>query len=72
MDDTDREAEELGGNAKFLVGELESYKWASLMDKSLGGSERLNLYMSALIAFAKASNIPDIFRTIFKDASCRS
>lgn len=68
MDDMDREAEELGGNAKFLVGELDSYKWANLMDKSLGGSERLNLYMSALLAFAKASNIPDIFRTIFKDA----
>jgi type I restriction enzyme M protein len=68
MDDMDREAEELGGNAKFLVGELDNYKWANLMDKSLGGSERLNLYMSALLAFAKASNIPEIFRTIFKDA----
>lgn len=68
MDDMDREAESFGGNAKFLVNELESYKWANLMDKALGGSERLNLYMSALLEFAKSSHIPDIFRTIFKDA----
>lgn len=68
MDDMDREAEVLGGHAKFITGELESYRWAKLMSKELSGSERLNLYMSALLDFAKSSDIPPIFRTIFKDA----
>ncbi|MBV5278439.1 MAG: hypothetical protein J0647_05315, partial [Campylobacteraceae bacterium] len=68
MDDMDREAEELGGHAKFITGELEPYKWANLTSRAISGSERLNLYMSALLAFAKDANIPTIFRTIFKDA----
>lgn len=68
MDDMDREAELLGGKAKFITAELEEFKWANLMAKSIGGSERLNLYMSALLEFAKSSHIPEIFRTIFKDA----
>lgn len=68
MDDMDREAESFGGKAKFITAELEEFKWANLMSKSIGGSERLNLYMSALLEFAKSSHIPEIFRTIFKDA----
>lgn len=68
MDDMDREAQELGGHAKFITGELEAYTWAKLMSKELSGSERLNLYMSALLDFAKSADIPPIFRTIFKDA----
>ncbi len=68
MDDMDREAEELGGKAKFLTGELEAYQWANLMSKELSGEARLNLYMSALLVFSKAQNIPEIFRIIFKDA----
>lgn len=68
MDDMDREAEELGGHAKFITGELEPYTWARLMSKELSGAARLNLYMSALLDFAKSADIPPIFRTIFKDA----
>ena len=68
MDDMDRESEELGGVAKFVIGELESFKWAKLMSKELGGEARLILYTQALTAFSKAEGIPDIFRTIFKDA----
>ena len=68
MDDMDREAEVLGGHARFITGELEAYTWARLMSKELSGSERLNLYMSALLDFAKSADIPSIFRTIFKDA----
>lgn len=68
MDDMDREAEELGGHAKFITGEIEAYRWAKLMSKELSGAERHNLYMSALLDFAKSADIPPIFRTIFKDA----
>jgi type I restriction enzyme M protein len=68
MDDMDRESEELGGIAKFVIGELDSFKWAKLMSKELGGEARLILYTQALTAFSKAEGIPEIFRTIFKDA----
>ena len=68
MDDMDRESEELGGVAKFVIGELKEFQWAKLMSKELGGEARLILYTQALTAFSKAEGIPDIFRTIFKDA----
>lgn len=68
MDDMDRESEELGGVAKFVIGELKEFQWAKLMSKELGGEARLILYTQALTAFSKADGIPDIFRTIFKDA----
>jgi type I restriction enzyme M protein len=68
MDDMDRASEELGGVATFVTGELEQFKWAKLMSKELGGEARLILYSQALTAFSKADGIPDIFRTIFKDA----
>lgn len=68
MDDMDRESEELGGVAKFVIGELESFKWAKLMSKELGGEARWILYDQALKAFSTAKGIPEIFRTIFKDA----
>jgi type I restriction enzyme M protein len=68
MDDMDRASEELGGVATFVTGELEQFKWAKLMSKELGGEARLILYSQALTAFSKADGIPEIFRTIFKDA----
>ncbi len=68
MDDMDREAEELGKEAGFLVGDLEAFRWGKLMSRELSGIERLDLYVRALQNFAKSKNIPPIFRHIFKDA----
>jgi len=67
MDDMDRQSEELGGIASFIVDELEPYKWANLMSKTLSGEQRLITYMSALEKFSTALNIPEIFRKIFKN-----
>ena len=68
MDDMDRENEEIGRKATFLVGELADFTWGNLMSNQLGGADRWGLYSRALESFAKAAQIPELFRTIFKSA----
>jgi len=68
MDDMDRENEELGGKAQFLTGDLKEFSWGRLMSRELSGLERWDLYTRALSSFAKSKQIPELFRTIFKDA----
>jgi len=68
MDDMDRQNEELGGKAKFLVGDLKEFTWGRLISKELSGQERLDLYIRALLAFTQSKQIPELFRQIFKDA----
>lgn len=68
MDDMDRENEEIGRKATFLVKDLKNFAWGKLMSRELSGTERLDLYVRALAEFAKSDQIPELFRTIFKDA----
>jgi type I restriction enzyme M protein len=68
MDDMDRSNEELGGKAQFLTGELKDYTWGRLMSREFSGLERWELYTRALLAFSKSQQIPELFRSIFKDA----
>ena len=68
MDDMDRENEELGGKAQFLTGDLKEFSWGRLMSRELSGLERWDIYTRALSSFAKSKQIPELFRTIFKDA----
>lgn len=67
MDDMDKEAEELGGEAKFFSNEFSQYSWTKLMDQKLSGQERLDLYAQAITNMSKNSHIPQLFRDIFKD-----
>lgn len=48
MHDMDQESVELGGKPAFFIEEYAQYDWAKLMDKSLGGHARLDLYVRAL------------------------
>ncbi len=68
MDDMDRQAEEIGGNASFFVQDFEKYAWAKVMDQSLGGYERLQLFDEGLIKMNQNPHIPALFREIFKNA----
>jgi type I restriction enzyme M protein len=68
MDDMDAEAEELGGKRKFFSGKYEHYSWKKLLDPSLSGHEVLNLYAEAIQQMNMNSNIPQLFRDIFKNA----
>ncbi len=68
MDDIDKESEEIGGKARFFVNEYEKYSWSKLLDTRLGGFERLNLYVEALLKMPQNPNLPQLFRNILKDA----
>ena len=66
MDDMDRQSEELNGKATFFTGDFKKYRWANLLDKRLGGHERLILYAEGLEKMNVNKNIPQLFRDIFK------
>ena len=66
MDDMDRQSEELGGKVTFFSGEFKKYRWANLLDKRLGGHERLLLYAEGIEKMNVNKNIPQLFRDIFK------
>jgi type I restriction enzyme M protein len=66
MDDMDRQSEELGGKTTFFSGEFKKYRWANLLDKRLGGHERLLLYAEGIEKMNVNKNIPQLFRDIFK------
>ena len=66
MDDMDRQSEELGGKTTFFAGDFKKYRWANLLDKRLGGHERLILYAEGLEKMNVNKNIPQLFRDIFK------
>lgn len=68
MDDMDKEAEELGGKPRFFIKEFEKYAWTKLFDSRLGGFERLNLYVEALLKMPQNPYLPQLFRDILKDA----
>ena len=68
MDDMDKEAAELGGEAKFFSGEYAKYSWDSLFDSKVTAAEMLKLYSEAIESMEKNPNIPDLFRNIFKNA----
>jgi len=68
MDDMDKKAQRLGGKASFLTNGYEKYAWTHILDPRLGGQERLNLYVEALSTMSQNPHLPQLFRTIFKDA----
>jgi len=68
MHDMDQESVELGGQAVFFSGDYERFAWSKLMDKRLGGHERLDLYVQAITQMGQNPHIPQLFRDIFKDA----
>lgn len=68
MDDMDKEAQELGGKARFFTNGYEKYAWTKLMNAKLGGHDRLDLYVEAISKLSLNPHIPQLFRDIFKDA----
>jgi len=69
MDDMDREAvEKFGGKTKYFTGEFEKYSWRNLFNARLGGHDMLALYREAVERMYLNPNIPDLFKSIFKNA----
>lgn len=68
MDDMDLESEEMGGARTFFAGEFERYAWAQLVAPGVGGQEMLNTYTEALTKMVENPGIPELFRSIFRNA----
>lgn len=68
MDDQDRLAEKLGGKASFFTGSLKPYAWHKLFDSKLTNQERADLYIEGVQKLSQATNLPELFREIFKEA----
>lgn len=68
MDDMDLESEEMGGTRSFFAGEYERYGWAKLVAPGVGGQEMLNTYTEALTKMVENPGIPELFRSIFRNA----
>lgn len=68
MDDMDTESEELGGAAKFFVGDYKKYSWRKVFNKTRGGQEILLDYREALQKMSENPSLPTIFHTIFRQA----
>jgi type I restriction enzyme M protein len=68
MDDMDLQAEEMGGVRSFFTGEYERYAWAKLVSPGVSGQEMLNTYSEALIKMVENDQLPELFRSIFRNA----
>ena len=68
MYDMDEQSRELGGRAKYFTGEFKKYAWPRLLSPQLSGHERLKLYQAALDSLPQHEGLPEIFRTVFKNA----
>lgn len=68
MDDMDLEAEEMGFSRKFFTGEFERYAWAKLVAPGVSGQEMLNTYSEALTRMVENAELPELFRSIFRNA----
>src|SRR3989338_1853538 len=66
MDDMDRQSEEIGGKVTFFTGDFKKYRWSNLLDRRLGGHERLLLYAEGIEKMNVNKAIPHLFPDIFK------
>ena len=69
MDDMDKEAQELGGKARYFTNGYEKYAWTKLMDTRVGGQDRSNLYIEAISNLSQNPHLPQLFRDIFGEKS---
>jgi type I restriction enzyme M protein len=68
MGDMDKASVALGGKASFFVNGYEQYDWDKLMATNIGGKQRIDLYSEAIAKLSLNSQLPQLFRDIFKDA----
>jgi type I restriction enzyme M protein len=67
MDAKDLESMEFGGEVSFFIGELAKYSYHKIMETS-NNTKKLDMYKKGLELLGESLELPDIFRTIFKNA----
>ena len=70
MDDIDEQSRELGGKPTFFVGDLRDLSWRKLISNTLSGDERVTKFIQGIeaVSDAKHQSIPELFKSIFKNA----
>ena len=68
MDDMDQLSLEMGGKASFFTNGYEQYAWSNLLDKRLGGAQRLGPLRAILGGNGQNPHLPQLFRDIFRGA----
>ncbi|GEM_PF-138565 len=67
MDDIDESAKKLGGQATYFKGDLSSLSWRKIISNTLSAEERVTKFIAAIEGLSIAKNIPDLFKSIFKN-----
>lgn len=67
MSDMDDLSFKQGGNKSFFVGDYEKYSWGNILDNNISGDERVRLYREATEKMYLNTNLPQLFRNIFKN-----
>ena len=68
MSDRDRASVEQGGKPAFFIGEFAQFAWDKILNPRIGGEERVELYHQAVEKMADNSNLPAVFREMFRGA----
>jgi len=68
MDDMDEESVNLGGKRKFFAKDFAKYSWSNILTSNQGGHEMLALYDEGISKMQLNPGVPDLFRSIFKNA----
>jgi type I restriction-modification system DNA methylase subunit/restriction endonuclease S subunit len=70
MGDIDEQSRELGGKPTFFIGALRDLSWQKLISNTLSAEERVTKFIQGIEAISdqKQTHIPDLFKSIFKNA----
>lgn len=70
MGDIDEQSHELGGKPTFFIGALRDLSWQKLISNTLTAEERVTKFIQGIEAISdpKQTHIPDLFKSIFKNA----
>jgi type I restriction-modification system DNA methylase subunit len=70
MGDIDGQSRELGGKPTFFIGALRDLSWQKLITNTLSAEERVTKFIQGIEAISdpKQTHIPDLFKSIFKNA----
>ena len=66
--DIDKETAEMGGIPSFFTGEFEKYSWDNILNPRNGAQEMLNLYSEGITKIKNNPEVPQLFKSILKDA----
>ena len=68
MGDQDQSSIDFGGVPSFFAGEYESISWKNIVKSTNSNTQKANLYVEGLMKMQANTNLPPLFRQVFKEA----